>query len=76
MQKPVKNNLDTVAGSVLSMLGHAGVETVFGLPGVHNLVFWQCEGEGIPKIVTVRHEQTTVYAADGAARVTGDWALH
>jgi thiamine pyrophosphate-dependent acetolactate synthase large subunit-like protein len=71
MQKPVKNNLDTVAGSVLSMLGHAGVETVFGLPGVHNLAFWQCAGEGIPKIVTVRHEQTTVYAADGAARATG-----
>jgi acetolactate synthase-1/2/3 large subunit len=53
------------------MLGRAGVETVHGLPGVHNLAFWREAGPGTPRIVVVRHEQTAVYAADGLARVTG-----
>jgi acetolactate synthase-1/2/3 large subunit len=47
------------------------VDTVFGLPGVHNLAFWRCAGPELPRIMGVRHEQTTVYAADGMARATG-----
>ncbi|WP_433468328.1 thiamine pyrophosphate-binding protein [Spirillospora sp. CA-128828] len=61
----------TVAGSILDALASAGTERVFGLPGVHNLAFWQEQAPGRPDIVGVRHEQTTVYAADGAARATG-----
>jgi acetolactate synthase-1/2/3 large subunit len=61
----------TVARGVLDVLGRAGVRTVFGLPGVHNLAFWRDAGPGAPDIVVVRHEQTTVYAADGLARATG-----
>jgi thiamine pyrophosphate-dependent acetolactate synthase large subunit-like protein len=60
----------SVAVTILQMLASAGVTTVFGLPGVHNLAFWQ-EGEGLPEIIGTRHEQTTVYAADGLARATG-----
>ncbi len=59
----------TVAGAVLDTLAAAGVRTVFGLPGVHNLAFWRVGGR--PEIVGVRHEQTTVYAADGLARASG-----
>ena len=46
-------------------------ETVFGLPGVHNLAFWQALGPERPTITGVRHEQTAGYAADGLARATG-----
>ena len=63
--------MTTVAGAVLEVLGEAGVRTVFGLPGVHNLAFWRDAGSGAPEIVLVRHEQTAVYAADGLARATG-----
>ena len=61
----------TTAAAVLDLLADFGVTTVFGLPGVHNLSFWDTGGEHHPRIVGVRHEQTTVYAADGLARATG-----
>jgi thiamine pyrophosphate-dependent acetolactate synthase large subunit-like protein len=60
-----------VARRILEAFTAAGVQTVFGLPGVHNLSFWRETGPGLPRIVGVRHEQTAVYAADGLARATG-----
>ena len=52
-------------------LESAGVEVVFGLPGVHNLPAWRAfEGSGV-RLVTVRHEQAAAYAADGYARASG-----
>jgi acetolactate synthase-1/2/3 large subunit len=63
--------MTTVARRVLEVLCDAGARTAFGLPGVHNLAFWREAGPGAPEIVVVRHEQTTVYAADGLARATG-----
>ncbi|WP_239460094.1 thiamine pyrophosphate-binding protein [Nocardioides daejeonensis] len=53
------------------MFAAAGVERAFGIPGVHNLPFWRDRTEAHPPIIGVRHEQTTVYAADGLARATG-----
>ncbi|HTT89225.1 MAG TPA: thiamine pyrophosphate-binding protein [Acidimicrobiales bacterium] len=62
----------TVAGTVLRALGAAGAHTVFGLPGTHNLAFWRVpSGPSVPRLVSVRHEQTAVYAADGWARASG-----
>jgi thiamine pyrophosphate-dependent acetolactate synthase large subunit-like protein len=61
----------TVARRILEAVAAQGVRQVFGLPGVHNLVFWRETGADLPEIVGVRHEQTTVYAADGLARSTG-----
>lgn len=60
-----------VARRILEAVAAAGVNTVFGLPGVHNLAFWRQSGSGLPQLLTVRHEQATVYAADGLARATG-----
>lgn len=57
----------TVAGQVLDTARVHGAGTVFGLPGVHNLAFWNAE----PAPLVVRHEQAAVYAADGWARATG-----
>jgi thiamine pyrophosphate-dependent acetolactate synthase large subunit-like protein len=65
----------TVAGRILALLGEHGVTTAFGLPGAHNLALWQAlddpAGHPFPQVITVRHEQTAVYAADGLARATG-----
>jgi thiamine pyrophosphate-dependent acetolactate synthase large subunit-like protein len=61
----------SAAGRILDAMAAAGAHHVFGLPGVHNLAFWRELHAGRPHIVGVRHEQTTVYAADGAARATG-----
>jgi thiamine pyrophosphate-dependent acetolactate synthase large subunit-like protein len=62
----------TVAATVLRAIGAAGASTVFGLPGTHNMAFWQTDGDGPrPRLVNVRHEQTAVYAADGWARASG-----
>ena len=61
----------TTAAAVLDLLAKYGVRTVFGLPGVHNLAFWDALAQGRPRIVSVRHEQTAAYAADGLARAGG-----
>src|ERR1700710_2076515 len=63
--------MTTVARAVLEVFHRAGVTTAFGLPGVHNLQLWREAGPGAPELMLVRHEQTTVYAADGFARATG-----
>ncbi len=49
----------------------AGVEVVFGLPGVHNLTVWAVLRDSPIRLVGVRHEQAAVYAADGYARASG-----
>ncbi len=61
----------SLATRALAAFGSVGVRNVFGLPGVHNLAFWRVEDPECPRIVGVRHEQATVYAADGAARASG-----
>jgi thiamine pyrophosphate-dependent acetolactate synthase large subunit-like protein len=68
-----KDNWDTesVAKAILRTIGERGIDVIFGLPGVHNLAFWREQSASTPRIVGVRHEQTTVYAADGFARASG-----
>src|SRR5215212_10292516 len=56
---------------VVRALENAGVEVVFGLPGVHNLAIWRALAESQIRLVGVRHEQAAAYAADGYARTTG-----
>jgi len=62
----------TGAQAVVRELSREGVKVVFGLPGVQIMplydAFW---GQTDIRLLTVRHEQTTVYMADGYARVTG-----
>jgi thiamine pyrophosphate-dependent acetolactate synthase large subunit-like protein len=52
-------------------LEDAGVEVVFGLPGVHNLAIWRALAASQIRLVGVRHEQAAAYAADGYARASG-----
>ena len=65
----------TTAGVILDLLARAQVKVGFGIPGVHNLGFWNALAPGRPTIMNVRHEQTCVYAADGLARATGSLAV-
>ncbi len=68
---PLDQPSRSVAAAVLAVAGQAGVRTAFGIPGVHNLPFWDADAEGAPPILGVRHEQAAVYAADGLSRATG-----
>jgi acetolactate synthase-1/2/3 large subunit len=58
--------------AVVQSLQREGVEYVFGLPGVQIMGIYDAFfGQSDVKLITVRHEQTTTYMADGYARVTG-----
>jgi acetolactate synthase I/II/III large subunit len=58
--------------AVIQALHREGVEHVFGLPGVQIMGIYDAfYGQSDVKLITVRHEQTTTYMADGYARVTG-----
>jgi thiamine pyrophosphate-dependent acetolactate synthase large subunit-like protein len=61
----------SVAGAMLELLGRHGTERVFGIPGVHNLPFWDVDSDVAPRIIGVRHEQAAGYAADALYRATG-----
>src|ERR671930_2072536 len=61
----------TGAQVLVAALDAAGVEVVFGLPGVHNLAAWEALRESPIRLIGVRHEQAAVYAADGYARASG-----
>ncbi|MEA2365177.1 MAG: acetolactate synthase large subunit, partial [Thermoleophilaceae bacterium] len=63
--------IETGAAALVAELERAGIELVFGLPGVHNLAVWAALARSDIRLVGVRHEQTAVYAADGLARATG-----
>jgi acetolactate synthase-1/2/3 large subunit len=65
----------TVAAVILDLLTNEAVKKAFGIPGVHNLGFWNALTRDRPQIVNVRHEQSCVYAADGLARATGNLAV-
>ena len=59
------------AAAVARALRDAQIDTVFGLPGAHNLPLWPaCTDAGV-RIVGMRHEQGCACAADGYARATG-----
>ncbi len=60
-----------VGEATIKLLEQYGVDTVFGIPGVHSLEF--CRGLNISSIrhVQVRNEQGAGFMADGYARVSG-----
>src|SRR5262245_53020481 len=62
----------TGSEAVVQALRHEGVEVVFGLPGVQIMGIYDAfYAQSDIRLITVRHEQTTAYMADGYARVTG-----
>src|SRR5215211_1657040 len=65
------NTFRNGGAAVVETLRAHGVDTVFGIPGTHNLELYRhLTRLGIDH-VTPRHEQGAGYAADGYARVSG-----
>jgi len=58
---------------VVQALRREAVRVVFGLPGVQIMGIYDAfYGQPDIRLITVRHEQTTTYMADGYARVSGE----
>ena len=58
--------------AVVEALEREGVEYVFGIPGIQIMAIYDAmHGRRDIRPITVRHEQTAVYMADGYARVKG-----
>lgn len=57
--------------ALVAALERNGVDTVFGIPGVHNLEIYRHLARSSIRHVAVRHEQGGGYAADGYARASG-----
>ncbi|MGO1607407.1 MAG: thiamine pyrophosphate-binding protein, partial [Brevibacterium yomogidense] len=57
--------------AVVAALAAHGVDTVFGIPGTHNLEFYRHLDRFGIRAITPRHEQGAGYAADGYYVVSG-----
>ena len=57
--------------ALVRLLERYGVDTVFGIPGVHTIEFYRDLPSTRIRHITPRHEQGAGFMADGYARVTG-----
>lgn len=69
-EKNVSSNT-TCGQAVTSLLEAYGVDTVFGIPGVHTLELYRGLGDTEIRHVQPRHEQGAGFMADGYARASG-----
>ncbi|GEK79575.1 thiamine pyrophosphate-binding protein [Agrococcus baldri] len=71
-ETPVETTVRRTTGWVVIETLHGyGVDTVFGIPGTHNLELYRPLGPLGIRPVTTRHEQGAGYAADGWSLRTG-----
>src|ERR1700730_5024715 len=61
----------SVGRYIVALLAANGIDTVFGIPGVHNLELYRGIAATGLRHILVRHEQNAGFAADGFARVSG-----
>jgi len=57
--------------ALVGLLEAYGVDTIFGIPGVHNVEMYRALPRSKIRHVLVRHEQGAGFMADGYARATG-----
>jgi 5-guanidino-2-oxopentanoate decarboxylase len=57
--------------AAIALLERYGVDTVFGIPGVHTLELYRGLADSKIRHVAVRHEQGAGFMADGYARASG-----
>ena len=71
MQKPTQS-MTTAEAVVASLIAH-GIDTVYGVPGVHNDPLFDAlyKSRNQVRMLHARHEQTGAYMALGAALATG-----
>lgn len=63
------------AQAVIDAIAGKGVDTVFGIPGVHTLELYRALANSGMRHITPRHEQGAAFMADGYARASGRTAL-
>lgn len=63
--------MTTCGEFIVKLLGAYGVDTVFGIPGVHTVELYRGLAGSTIRHITPRHEQGAGFMADGYARVTG-----
>jgi acetolactate synthase-1/2/3 large subunit len=63
--------MTTVGEALISLLEAHGVDTVFGIPGVHTVELYRGLARSKIRHVTPRHEQGAGFMADGYARASG-----
>ncbi|MGO8827770.1 MAG: thiamine pyrophosphate-binding protein, partial [Steroidobacteraceae bacterium] len=56
---------------LVELMAANGIDTVFGIPGVHNLELYRGLAACGMRHILVRHEQGAGFAADGYARLSG-----
>ena len=61
----------TVGETLIRLLEAHGVDTVFGIPGVHTIELYRGLASSSIRHVTPRHEQGAAFMADGYARASG-----
>jgi 5-guanidino-2-oxopentanoate decarboxylase len=61
----------SVGQYIVALLAANGIDTVFGIPGVHNLELYRGLASTGLRHILVRHEQNAGFAADGFARASG-----
>ncbi len=67
---PMRAELST-GEALVGLLEAYGVDTIFGIPGVHNIEMYRAMPRAKIRHVLVRHEQGAGFMADGYARATG-----
>src|SRR6202165_4670521 len=60
-----------IGSYLVELLAANDIDTVFGIPGVHNLELYRGLTSANMRHVLVRHEQGAGFAADGFARLSG-----
>lgn len=63
--------MTTVGEALIALLEVHGVDTVFGIPGVHTVELYRGLARSGIRHVTPRHEQGAGFMADGYARASG-----
>ena len=61
----------TCGEATIQLLEKYGVDTIFGIPGVHTLDFYRGLDQSPIQHVQARHEQGAAFMADGYARASG-----
>ena len=65
----------TCGQALMQLLQGYGIDTVFGMPGVHTLEYYRGIADTEMHHVMFRHEQGGGFMADGYARITGQPAV-
>lgn len=65
----------TLLDALAQLLKHMGIDTVFGIPGIHNLSLYDAFAQVDMTIYSTAHEQGAAFMCDGYARVSGRPAI-